>query len=370
MKSEGQGPIRSIGSGRKFERQVSLTGSCTQWFNALNDWREKYLFAINALAPAYFFIFVLGRVYLETAVFAPTPFFSYYTACHHMLWFAGTFLSIVLVIHFVLKIPIKDLVILCYGVTLTGLPLVYALVTGLELRLTYLRGGFWEIFTHALTFVWTYEADRALTGELILIFLGITCLGYLVTKSLGRAILAGVCSYAVLMLWAVHWVGKTPHKYAVFSISTWMVSNCLIAIVLLFAFTILMAVAIWRAGLLSRARSAWIKALAAGVTAWAAFSWLMWRTQWFVLPFDIAVSGLPVFTDVVILTALLKGRKCGVSVLALGIITGLFFIQVAVMGPVLVRAEEGLITHGELQNKAKRLEAIFPEPQTPGLWDK
>ncbi|ACL03875.1 hypothetical protein Dalk_2182 [Desulfatibacillum aliphaticivorans] len=341
-------------SGRKTAEGLSIIGR----FNA---WRLKNLIAVNVFAPVFFLMVVGARIYIETELLAPSPYFSYYTLCHHMLWFAGTFLSLMLVIHFIIKTPIKDLFILCYGSVLVFIPVLYLLLTGQKVALTYLRGGFWEILKHALTFVWTWEADRALSIELVFIFVGITGLAWLVAKRPGKALLTGVASYSVLMLWAVHWVGKTPHKYAVFSINTWMVSNCLIAVVLLHVFSFLVVITIWRAGLFQNAKKAWTAAFMAGAAAWIAFSLIMKITQWFVLPFDIAASGLIVFTDVVILTALYKGLKNNISRLALAVLIGLFFVQAAVMGPLLIRAEEGLITHGELQNKAKRLEAVLPD---------
>ena len=328
---------------------------------AFNAWRKRNLGLINALAPVFFALVIGARIYIETAVLAPVPYFSYYTLCHHMLWFAGAFLSLMLIIHFATGTPVKDLLILCYGSVLTGVPLLYLLITGQNAELTYLRGGFREILTHALTFVWTYEADRALTMELVLIFTGITGLAYLITRKPGKALFTGVSAYAVLMLWAVQWVGKSPHKYAVFSINTWMVSNCLIAVVLLHVVSLLVAAALWRAGLLQKGKRVWAAAFGAGVLAWIVFSLIMKFTQWFILPFDIAVSGLAVCTDAIILTILFKARKTGVSRIAVGAFVGLFFIQAAVMGPLLVRAEEGLITPGEFANKVKRLEAILPD---------
>ncbi|SHJ80752.1 hypothetical protein SAMN02745216_02305 [Desulfatibacillum alkenivorans DSM 16219] len=326
-----------------------------------NAWRLRNLIAVNVFAPFFFVLVVGARIYIETELLAPEPYFSYYTLCHHMLWFAGTFLSLMLVIHFIIKTPIKDLFILCYGSILVFIPILYLLLTGQKAALTYLRGGFWEILKHALTFVWTWEADRALSIELGLIFAGITGLAWLITKRPGKAVLTGAVSYSVLMLWAVHWVGKTPHKYAVFSINTWMVSNCLISVVLLHVFSFLVIITIWRAGLFQNAKKAWKAAFITGAAAWIAFSLIMKITQWFVLPFDIAASGLIVFTDAVILTALYKGLKKNISRIALAALIGLFFVQAAVMGPLLIRAEEGLITQGELQNKTKRLEAVLPD---------
>ena len=358
MSIQGQG--RAQGNNGKM-REGNLSGFGAAKVKAANRWRKRHLVAINAVAPAYFFLFIWARVYLETAVFAPIPFFSYYTLCHHMLWFGGTFLTMMLVMHFILKVPIKDLLILCYGVTLTAVPLIYALITGEKLRLTYLRGDFGEIFSHAVTFVWSYKADRALSMELALIFFGITGLAYLISKKPARALLTGISAYTALMIWAVHWVGRHPHKYAVFSVSTWMASNCLIAIILLHIFSFLVVAVVWRAGLLTQGKSVWLQALMAGVLAWAAFSFVMWKTQWFVLPFDIVVSGLPAFSDAALFLALWKGRDRGVSRLALGVFTALFLIQLSVMGPLLVRADEGLITQGELYNRAKRLEAILLE---------
>lgn len=328
----------------------------TRIIKAADAWRKKHLFAINAFAPVYFFMFTLGRVYTETAVLAATPFFSYYTACHHILWFACTFLSIVLVIHLVAGREVKDLLILAYGVTLTGLPLLHAIIAGQNLGLTYLRGSFWEILTHAVSFVWTYEADRALTGELIIIFLGVTGLGYFLSKSVKRALFAGFLSYASLMVWAVHWVGKQPHKYAVFDVNTCLVSNCLTAVVFVHILTFMVFFAVWRAGLFAKSNHVWLFAAMAGALAWAAFGFLVWRSGWFVLRFDVLALGLPVFTDIFLLTAFLLRKKTGLSNIGLAVFALLFAVQLAVIGPLLFKAEQGLITPGERANRAKRLE--------------
>ena len=332
----------------------------------VNSWRKRHLLIINILAPVYFFCFVLGRVYIETALMAPNPFFSYYTACHHMLWFYGTFLSIVLTIHLVLKIPFKDLIILAYGVTLTGLPLIYGAASGQDLQLTYLRGSVWEILTHVSTFVWTYEADRALTGELIVIFTGITGLSWLLSRSFKRGLASGIASYAVLMVWAVHWVGREPHKYAVFGINTWMTENCLLAVFFLNVTSALTFAAAWRSGVFSKGGGSWLAAAVAGLGGWAAFSWWARASGWLILPFDWITAGLPVFTDVFLLTAFFLKSRSRVSKLGLWVFLAVLAVQIAVMGPLLLRREKGLVTPAERHNQIRRsrvLEDCAPFPQ-------
>jgi uncharacterized membrane protein (DUF441 family) len=298
--------------------------------DVLPNWKIR----LNAFAPVYFIFFSLARCYIETGLLARHSFFSYYVALHHTLWNASTILMIILLMHFILKVPIVRLVWVMYGVTLMAIPLLYALATGEHLQLEYLRGSFSEIVGYVATFCWAYTKNRPLTIELLVIFFSMITIGYAYSRSWPRAFLLAVLVYIVGNLFAINWVGPVRHSKSVFLFQTQWHHHQFMAAFWLFMLTVLLIVFVRQAEWFGRGQRSWCYAVLAAAFVWMLQAAVFKSIGWFNQPFDIIMSGLPAVTLAFIGVNLLFAKRenfFGWTFAAMSII---FILQIAVIGPI------------------------------------
>jgi hypothetical protein len=301
--------------------------------NALDD-LPNWKLRLNAFAPVYFVLFSLFRCYVETGLLARHSFFSYYVALHHTFWNASTILMIILLMHFILKVPIVRLVWVMYGVTLMAIPLLYALATGEHLQLEYLRGSFSEIIGYVATFCWAYTKNRPLTIELLVIFFSMIFIGYAYSRSWPRAFLLAVSVYIVGNLFAINWVGPVRHSKSVFLFQTQWHHHQFMAAFWLFMLTVLLIVFVRQAEWFGGGRRSWCYGALAAAFIWMFQGAVFKSIGWFNQPFDIIMSGLPAVTLAFIGVNLLFAKResfFGWTFAAMSII---FVLQMAVIGPI------------------------------------
>jgi len=296
----------------------------------LPNWRVF----LNAFAPIYFLSFSLLRCYVETAILADQSSFSYYVALHHTLWNATTILIIILIMNFILKVPIMRLLWVMYGITLMAIPLFYAMMTGENLRLEYLRGSFAEIISYVATFCWTYLRNRPLTIELLVIFFSMFAVGYAYTKSFSRALALAVSVHIAGNIFAIHWVGPIPYAKSVIGFRTQWSHHQFMSVFWLNALTAMVMLVIWRAGWFGGMKRSWFYAALAAVAVWMVQAIIFNVTDWFNRPFDIFMSGLPAVTITFLLVKLFSSKRGILSGWAWATMSIIFLIQLAVMGPI------------------------------------
>lgn len=289
---------------------------------------------LNAFAPVYFIFFSVFRCYVETGLLAKHSFFSYYVALHHTLWNASTMLVIILLMHFILKVPIVRLIWVMYGVTLMAIPLLYAIVTQEHLQLEYLRGSFSEIVGYVATFCWAYSKNRPLTIELMVIFLSMITVGYAYTRSWLRALSLAVSVYIVGNILAIHWVGPIRYSKSIVLFQTQWSHHQFMAAFWLSMLTLLSIVFIWQAGWFSGNKHSWVYAVLAAVSVWVVQAMVFKSTGWFNRPFDLFMAGLPVVTLTFFGVRLLSSERRIFSGWTFGSMGIIFLMQLAVIGPI------------------------------------
>jgi len=298
--------------------------------DGLLNWRSF----LNAFAPIYFLSFSLLRCYVETAILADQSSFSYYVALHHTLWNATTILIIILLMHLVLKVPIMRLLWVMYGITLMSIPLFYAMITSENLRLEYLRGSFVEIIGYVASFCWTYSRNRPLTIELLVIFFSMFVVGYAYTRSFPRSLALAVSVHIAGNIFAIHWVGPIPYSKSVIGFRTQWSHHQFMSVYWLNTLTAMTMLIIWRAGWFGEIKRPLFYAVLAAAAVWM-FQVIIFKiTGCFNRPFDIVMSGLPAVTLTFLLVRLFFSERqmlSGWAWVTMGII---FFIQLAVMGPI------------------------------------
>jgi hypothetical protein len=289
---------------------------------------------LNAFAPVYFICFSLFRCYVETGLLAKHSFFSYYVALHHVLWFASIILVIILLMHFILKVPIARLIWVMYGVTLMAIPLLYAMVTQEHLQLEYLRGSFSEIIGYVATFCWAYTKNRPLTIELLIIFFSMIAVGYAYTRSWHHSLALAVSVYIVGNLFAIHWVGPIPYSQSVVLFQTQWSHHQFMAAFWLFMLTVLSILFVWQAGWFGGDKRSWIYAALSAAIVWMFQTILFKSTGWFNRPFDIFMSGLPAVTLTFFSVRFLSSERNIFSGWTFGTMGIIFLMQMAVIGPI------------------------------------
>ena len=298
--------------------------------NGLSNWRAF----LNAFAPIYFLSFSLLRCYVETAILADQGSFSYYVALHHTLWNATAILIIILLMNLILKVPIMHLLWVMYGITLMSIPLFYAMVTGENLRLEYLRGSFAEIISYVASFCWTYLRNRPLTIELLVIFFSMFAVGYAYTRSFLRALALAVSVHIAGNIFAIHWVGPIPYSKSVIGFRTQWSHHQFMSVFWLNTLTAMVMLVIWRAGWFGGMKRSWFYAALAAAAVWVVQAVIFNVTGWFHRPFDILMSGLPAVTLTFLLVRLFSSERRMLSGWAWATMSIIFFIQLAVMGPI------------------------------------
>lgn len=299
-----------------------------------SDVMPNWKILLNAFAPVYFILFSLFRCYVETGLLARHSFFSYYVALHHTLWFTSIILMIILLMHFILKVPIVRLIWVMYGVTLMAIPLLYAIAAGEHLQLEYLRGSIFEIIGYVATFCWAFIKNRPLTIELLVIFVSMIAVGYVYTRSWLRAFSLAVTVHIAGNLFAINWIGPVGLSKSVFLFQTQWSHHQFMAAFWLFMLTVLFILFIWQAGWFGGSRRSWCYAALAAAFVWMVQAIVLKNTGWFNRPFDIIMSGLPAVTLAFFGVMLLFTKREIFSGWTFASVSIILVIQLAVLGPI------------------------------------
>lgn len=299
---------------------------------------------LTLLAPAYLVVFALARSFLEMAVFGRGDRYSYYTALHHLCWYTSLMLAIVLVAHAVLRHPIRRLLWLMYGITLTAVPVVWAAVSGRPLALEYLTGSWREMTLHILTFCLTYERNWPLVAEVVMIFVAMLGLGWWSTRSWRRALLLAVSVHLVMAVIGQAWFSSNPESQALITVPSRLARGqavqaaCWVAIA-----TVLVLTTLWRAGAFSRGSRSWALAAIVAGEAWIAWTLAVLLTGWLPRVFDAVVTGLPVATLALLATRLLRSDRGLVPWTVVVVLAGVTAVQSLVLVPVALHQEHRLL---------------------------
>lgn len=300
---------------------------------------EKRRFGIRLAAPFFFFLMTLFRCYLESHVFAPRSYFSYYVALHHVLWYFTVILVIILITHIILNVAVEKLLWLMYGAVLLVIPVIVVMVQGKPLLADYLTGSFSDIATHIFTIYFTYEQNLPLTAEVITIFIGMTVVGYLYSKSLLRGLALGLAIYLGGNLLAISWLGPFPNMKAINMKSVFIVHSALLnhpfmAVVCAHAVTFFSVLAARRAGLITGSFRRWFLSAAISAAAGSVYMTLVAQSGWFSNPIDIVLTALPVWTTAFLVTLYRCRQQVSLSRWFWIIGLTILFFQWAVLGPI------------------------------------
>ncbi len=227
-----------------------------------------------------------------------------------------------------------------YGVTLMGIPLCYSILTGEKLDLQYLQGSFLEIVTHSLTFCLTYKRNNPLTFELVLIFVSILVISYIFTRSWLRAFATAMAVHITGNFLAIDWIGSGGSTESVFTMDSQFPNHPFLAVLYLHTMSILAILLLWRSGMFSQVKEAWILSAFIAFFGWLDYVIITYLTGFFLYPFDIIMTGLPVATVFFILGRLLQEKWKSVSLYTWAVFILIFLLQIAVMVPVYLHKEK------------------------------
>ena|GEM_PF-1018168 len=182
---------------------------------------KKYAKIIEILLFAFLFSVIFSRVYLETAIFAKKPFFSYFVATHHCAWFTFVFFYFALCARYILGLKAGRIPYLALLSPVIYVPLIHAWISDENLRLQYLRGDFSKIVFDIATFYWFSEKDSQFFFEMIALFIAFVALSYFISRSVAKTILNIIAGfYGSMFLAGIQFFGVAPRTRAVFKIHT------------------------------------------------------------------------------------------------------------------------------------------------------
>lgn len=266
-------------------------------FQRIKDEIEKRQFEISFAAPFFFFFVALFRCYLESNVFAARHYFSYFVALHHVLWYFTVILFMILVTHLILKVAVEKLLWLMYGAALLMMPIIVVMIQGRPMTADYLSGSFQEIAVHIFTIYFTYEKNLPLTAEVIVIFIGMTTVGYIYSKSLLRGLALGAAIYFGGNLLAINWLGTTLlRQKAVITVQSALLTQPFMAVVCAHCVTFFTAIIAYRAGLIKGNAHYLSLSAAISVSAGIVYMAIVGLSGWFANPLDIFLTALPFWT--------------------------------------------------------------------------
>jgi len=297
----------------------------------------KFLW-LRVFPPVYFIALAWLRCYVETALLAQPPFFSYYIVLQHILWVTMTMLVIILLAHAILRVPVQNLLWLMYGGTVMLIPLIYALIFRTPLELNYLRGSLSEITAHIVTFCATYPCNLPLTIELVAIFLGMGIIGYIYTREWRSALGLAIAVHIMGNVLAIEWFGAELHSKGIFIISTRLTNHPLLAIIFLYAVSLLVILLLWRGGQLNCDRRL-MRPIAWALGAWIGCAIAAWGTGWFEYGFDCVAAGLPCATGAFLIALFLQRARNPLSPWTWLCLCVLILVQLAVFLPIFLHLE-------------------------------
>ena len=193
---------------------------------------KKYTKIVETFLFIFLFSVIFSRVYLETAIFAKKPFFSYFVATHHCAWFTFVFFYFALCARCILGLKKEKIPFLALLSPVIYVPLIHAEIAGTPLRLQYLRGDFSKILFDMATFYWFSEQDSQFFFEMIILFVAFAALSYVISKSVKRTVLNIIAGfYGSMFLAGIQFFGVAPRTKAVFKIHTVFKNHVLLSLV-------------------------------------------------------------------------------------------------------------------------------------------
>lgn len=194
---------------------------------------------IEILLFIFLFSVIFLRVYLETAVFAKKPFFSYFVATHHCAWFTFVFFYFALCARYILGLKPEKIPCLALFSPVILIPLLHAWISGSDLRLQYLRGDFSKAFFDILTLYKFSEKNSQFFFEMLALLVIFAVLSYIVSRSVLRSILNIIVGfYGSMFLAGMQFFGVAPRTKAYFPLHTVFKNHVLLSLIY-FLFVIL-----------------------------------------------------------------------------------------------------------------------------------
>ena len=180
----------------------------------------------------FLFLVIFSRVYLETAIFAKKPYFSYFVATHHCSWFTFVFFYFALCARYILGLKPEKIPYLALFSPVIYVPLLHAWISGENLKLQYLRGDFSKMVFDIFTFYWFSERDSKFFFEMIALLIIFAVLSYIVSRSVLRTLLNIIVGfYGSMFLAGIQFFGVAPRTKAVFKIHTIFRNHILLSMI-------------------------------------------------------------------------------------------------------------------------------------------
>lgn len=301
-------------------------------------------------APPIFVLLVLARSWLEMGVFSRNNRFSYFTAMHHLSWYASAMLLIILVSHLILRIRPARLLPLLYGILVAGIPLLWALLSGRPLNLEYLHGPPQDVLLQILTLSISEPRNHPLVPEVILIILGMGVLAYLLTSSWKKAITLSLGTWFSLSLIGLTWFGLAGARESVFRISTRLIRpQAMQAAAWICVASLLAATLIILDGRCKADRKSWGLAGLIAVEVWIFWIVCMILSGWLPSFFDALTTGLlPATTTLLLVRRLRADHRLVTRPLWLLCIM-ILLIQTAILAPIILHREDTLYRSREMR---------------------
>lgn len=175
----------------------------------------------EVLLFVFLFLVIFSRVYLETAIFAKKPFFSYFVATHHCSWFSFVFFYFALCARYILGLKAEKIQYLILFSPVIFIPVLHAWIAETPLKLQYLRGDFSKVLFDILTLYRFSEKDSEFFFEMLALLIIFAVLSYIVSRSVLRTILNIIIGfYGSMFLAGLQLFGVYPKTIAYFPVHT------------------------------------------------------------------------------------------------------------------------------------------------------
>lgn len=287
---------------------------------------------LEMFAPVYFIIIASLRCYIESHILSPESFFSYYLLSHHVLWFITSILVVILFLHLYLKQSVVSLFWLFYGGSIIFIPILYAYLFNVPMRLEYFSGTFMEIAGYSLTAAYKFTRNRPQFWAIIILDIGIFITGYLYTKSFKKAFITLIGTHFILTVIGTKWFGKYSHTTAVFKINTNFSGQIYMSLIWLQTSTILSLILIFFENRSKFKMASVIIYISTGSFAWLIYTITVYKLGMFRNFFDAATPGILIFTLVLCTFVNIENKKSQIS----KGINASFFIILAIQGYVII----------------------------------
>jgi hypothetical protein len=306
---------------------------------------EKARFLFRLGAPFALVSIVLLRIFLETSILAVSPAFSYYRTIHHFYWFVNPFLLGYVFGCLIGRLHPAKLMWGGYGIAVIFSPVIWSIITGDRLELTYQSGPPQKMMRDILAFGLTVSQNHPLIPGAAVGLLGMFFGAYFYTRQWKRAFAVGLISFAIMAVFSVVWIGSPGMNGALLHVNSRLTNHPFLAAwhVLLhfFIFPPLLILA----GFFEKDCRLWLISGIVGLGAWILFVTLALSMGWFGdSVFDSVVTGLPIGTCIFLLVRILfwiSGREG--HPLALVGFAWVLVGQILVMGPIYI-GKEAMLT--------------------------